>query len=331
MAYRPWGLLDWALQLTTPRQWEFLGALGTEDRSLAAWHWLKELGGLSQTCLLEILDHPSRHTQLAQQRLSEREKEFRDAGGRQGDITQRLELLAELHRIDAIARQAEAATGGSVMLDITSLPKRFFFPILRHLEQSERVRDLVLTYTSPDHYLEGDVLSENATDWLTLPGFPGPGTNPKMLIVGVGFMVESLQKHLGEINKHEAVKMLIPFPSSLAALRRAWDSVFSLESQRSPDKFENHRVDTADLPGAFERIASFARDPSAKLAFAPFGPKPISAAICLYAAQRECSVYYPQPRIYHPDYSQGVGAVEGKPAVFAYWIKHAGKRLYMVE
>ena len=125
--------------------------------------------------------------------------------------------------------------------------------------------------------------------------------------------------------------MLIPFPASLTALRRAWDSVFGFESQSLPDKFENHRVDTADLPGAFERIASFARDPSAKLAFAPFGPKPISAAMCLYASQRKSSVYYPQPRIYHPDYSQGVGEVDGKPAVFAYWIKHAGNRLYKIE
>ena len=330
MVCRPWGLLDWALQLTQPRRWDFIGALGTEQRSLAAWHWLGKLGGLSRSRLLEILDHPSRHTPRAQQLLREREKEFRSANGKPEDITRGLELLAELHRIVDIAHDAEAATDGCVMLDITSLPKRFFFPILRHLEQSERVRDLVLTYTSPAGYIEGEPLSEDATDWLTLPGFHGRDDQPETLIVSAGFMVESLHSHLATIKKHEAVKMLIPFPAPLSVLRRAWESVFCLESQRLPEKFEHHRVETADLPGAFERIISLARDPSVKPAFAPFGPKPISAAICLYAAKCKCAVYYPQPRIYHPDYSQGVGQVDGRPAVFAYWIKHAGNRLYEI-
>ena len=328
MDCRPWGLLDWALRLTKPRRWDFLGALGTEERSLAPWCWLRKLDGLSQTRLLEVLDLPSRHTPRAQQLTREREKAFLRDGGKPQDITRDLNLLAELHRIVTIAHEIEAATTGSVMLDITSLPKRYFFPILRYLERSERVRDLVLTYTSPDRYLEGDALSEGATDWVTLPGFHAPGGGPETLVVSAGFMVESLHSHLATINKPEPVKMLIPFPAPLPVLRRTWESVFSLEAKRATDKFEHHRVDAADLPGAFDRIASFARDPSVQLAFAPFGPKPISAAMCLYASQRECSVYYPQPRIYHPDYSQGVGKVDGQDAVFAYWIKHDGRPLY---
>lgn len=330
MDCRPWGLLDWALRLTKPRRWDFLGALGTEERSLAPWRWLKQLDGLSRTRLLEVLDLPSRHTPRAQQLTRERERAFLGDGGKPQEITRGLDLLAELHRIVAIAHEVEAATAGSVMLDITSLPKRFFFPILRHLEQSTRVRDLVLTYTSPDRYLEGDALSEGATDWVTLPGFHAQDGGQETLVVSAGFMVESLHNHLATVNKPEPVKMLIPFPAPLAVLRRTWDSVFSLEAKRASDKFEHHRVDPADLPGAFERIVSLARDPSVTLAFAPFGPKPISAAMCLYASPRECSVYYPQPRHYHPDYSQGVGEVDGKPAVFAYWIKHAGNRLYEI-
>lgn len=331
MVCRPWGLLDWALQLTKPRKWDFFGALGTEERSLAAWHWLRELGELSQCRLLEVLDHPSRHTPRALQLLHERENEFCGAGGRPENIARKLELLAELHRIIAIAREAESTTEGSVMLDITSLPKRFFFPILRHLEQSERVRDLVLTYTSPARYIEGEPLSESATDWLTLPGFHGEDGKPETLIVCAGFMVESLHSHLATINKHEAVKMLIPFPAPLPVLRRAWDSVFCLESKRTPEKFEHHRVETTDLPGAFERIVSLSRDTSVKPAFAPFGPKPISAAICLFASQQQSSVYYPQPRIYHPEYSQGIREIDGKRAVFAYWIKHDGRRLFKMS
>ena len=336
MAYRPWGLLDWALQLTTTRQWSFIGALSTEERGLAAWHWLSEMGVLLRYRLLEIVDTPSRHTLRARELLREREQKFCDAGGRIEHITRSIELLTELHRIVAFAREIEtASTGngsvpGSVILDITSLPKRFFFPLLRHFEQSKSFRDLVVTYTSPERYLEGDALSEDATDWLTLPGFHGKDGQSEMLIVSVGFMAESLQNHLATIKKQEAVKMLIPFPAPLNVLRRTWESVFRLESERPPDKFEHHRVDAADLPDAFDRIVSLSREKSAIPAFAPFGPKPISAAMCLFASQRQCPVYYPQPRIYRPDYSQGVGEADGKRAVFAYWIKHKGESLYRI-
>ena len=334
MAYRPWGSLDWALQLTAPRRWSFVGALGTEQRSLGAWRWLRELDLLGSNHLLEILDAPSRHTTRARQLLAEREQEFRNLGGNGSDIQRSLRLMNEFHRVDAIARSIEA-TGGeaheapsSLILDITSLPKRYFFPFLRLFEKSERIRDLVITYTSPESYVEHEPLSEGATDWLNLPGFRGAESNREMLIVSVGFMVESLQNHVGTISNHESVKMLIPFPAPLPVLRRTWDSVYCIESNREPGKFENHRVDTADMPEAFARIVSFDRNPEVTPAFAPFGPKPISAAICLFASQRESTVYYPQPRIYHPDYSKGIGKVDGKDAVFAYWTKHDGERLY---
>jgi hypothetical protein len=328
MDYRPWGQLDWALGLSKPRQWDFVGALGTEERSLAAWHWLKVLGGVSTTLMLEVLDRPSRHTARATKLILKRAQKFLADGGVETEIKRGLELMTENHRIMAIAQTIEQSASESVMLDITSLPKRFFFPLLRYLEQSSRVRDLVITYTSPAQYLEEDVLSEDATDWLTLPGFPEQGGQTEMLIVSVGFMVESLRSHLTSINKHESVKMLIPFPAPLSILRRTWDSVCSLESKSEPGKFQNFRIEPSDLAGAFQRISQLASEAKMKPTFAPFGPKPLSAAMCLYASRHRCPVYYPQPRVYHPDYSQGVREVDGKPAVIAYWIKHESTKLY---
>jgi hypothetical protein len=289
---------------------------------------LRNLDACATTRLLEIHDQPSRHTAIARERLIERAAQFFQGGGKPAEITHELDLLADLPRIAEIASEIEATNNGSVMLDITSLPKRYFFPVLRQLERSKTVRDLVITYTSPASYLENEPLSEEASDWLTLPGFHAADGERETLVVCAGFMVESLHSHLATINTPAPVKMLIPFPAPRAVLRLTWRSIFSLEAKRASNKFEHHRVDPADLAGAFDRIASFARDDSTKLAFAPFGPKPISAAMCLYASKRDCSVYYPQPRIYHPDYSQGVRTLDGKPAVFAYWIKHNDQRLY---
>lgn len=126
MDYRPWGLLDWTLGLAKPRGWYFVGALGTEKRSLAAWHWLKKLGGISATRLLEVLDRPSRHTARATQLTRERTGEFFADGGIENEITRRLELMTEIHRVVAIANTVEQSANYSVVLDITSLPKRFF-------------------------------------------------------------------------------------------------------------------------------------------------------------------------------------------------------------
>ncbi len=144
-------------------------------------------------------------------------------------------------------------------------------------------------------------------------------------------MVESLQTHLASITKHDAIKLLIPIPAPLTAARRTWESVYRLQGGRRDAKFENYRVGAQDLPAAFERIISLVPKPSANPAFAPFGPKPISAAMCLYAMQHNSGVYYPQPEVYHPNYSQGIGKIGGRDAVHAYWIKHAGQFLYSTE
>jgi hypothetical protein len=43
MRYRPWGTTDWVLSLSSPKEWNFVGAIATEERSLCSW------GGASET------------------------------------------------------------------------------------------------------------------------------------------------------------------------------------------------------------------------------------------------------------------------------------------
>jgi hypothetical protein len=326
MIFRPWGLLDWALALTEPRSWLFVGAIGTEERCLAAWEWMRFLGKEQGHVFARIRDVTSRHSELAEERLQDRERRFREAGGNTSNVTD-FALLDELYRIEDFARSIEARQL-PVLFDITSLPKKFFFPILRTLYRSEAIADLAVTYTWPDSYEPTQPLSEQAEEGLHLPGFPSQAHGQEVLIISVGFLAESLQRHVGSIVKHEAIKVLIPFPAPLPTLRRTWQSVYELESARSKAKFENFRVDPIDLSGAFDRIVALGRATTASPAFAPFGPKPISAAMCLYAIQRNSAVYYPQPKVYHPDYSRGIASIDGKPAVWTYWVKHNGARLF---
>jgi len=263
--------------------------------------------------------------------LALRRSEFIKSGGNLASV-ERMDLMAELFRIMAFARRAEGF-GSSVVLDITSFPKRFFFPILRRLAETPQVQNLVLTYTCPASYAPGDEpLYEDIEPWRVLPGFGGQGAADMVgaqWVVSVGFLVESLRLYVGG-NPAEKMKLLIPFPAPLSALRRTWEAVANLERDHPNGRFEKFRVETLDMSAAFDRIRSIAGDPEKPLAFAPFGPKPTSAAMCLYAMQRGSSVHYPQPTVYHPEYSLGIRNNDPASAVSAYWIKHEGENLYAI-
>jgi hypothetical protein len=63
----------------------------------------------------------------------------------------------------------------------------------------------------------------------------------------------------------------------------------------------------------------------------PYGPKPISLAMCLFATVTNSSVYYAQPRTYNPLYSQGVAIQNEKRLCYAYALKLGGRALYGVQ
>lgn len=326
MKYRPWGSIEWALSLSSPKQWHFVGSIGTEERSLCSWTEMHRLGAVAGDQFAEIHDIDSeKYRDRTQVALQERRAEFTQGGGNLAMIHS-FDLMVELFRIVAFAQQAEMA-GQSLVLDISSFPKRFFFPILKVLVNSARVKNLLITYTYPSSYADDAPLYENIEFWKALPGFGGGSSKPDLWIVSVGFLVESLRHYVGD-NPHEKMKILIPFPSSLASMRKTWRSIAELEKGQSDNRFDKYRVDPIDMSAAFDRINSIEGNPQRQLAFAPFGPKPTSAAMCLYALQRNSSVHYAQPTVYHPEYSKGIRNNDPANAVCAYWIKHEGEFLY---
>jgi hypothetical protein len=168
-----------------------------------------------------------------------------------------------------------------------------------------------------------------------LPGFGSTTTGAEHWIVSVGFLVESLRQYVGDNPAHERMKLLIPYPAPLGIVRRIWESVARLEGGQlenagTEPRFEKFRVDSYDLSAAFDRVVSLARDSKRPTAFAPFGPKPISAAMCLYAIAKGCAVYYPQPTVYHPNYAIGIRGNDPAKAITTYWVKHEGENLYAV-
>lgn len=203
----------------------------------------------------------------------------------------------------------------SIILDVTSLPKRFFFLLLRTLYDEQRVRNLAVTYTSPMSYPRDPdrPLSEDHSRHANLPGFLEEGNERPLsrLIVGVGFAPLGLAELLGEVESMEDVRLelLMPYPPGPPTSQLNWRFVQNMERAMAGLKERQRiwRVDAHDMWGAFDRIVAITESGSQRAWLAPFGPKPVSIAMALYGTLYDAPAYYCQPRRYRPDYSIGVG------------------------
>jgi hypothetical protein len=84
----------------------------------------------------------------------------------------------------------------SVVLDITSMPKRFFFIYLKKFLSDAKIKDFVVTYSRPTSYTEG-ALCGNMDPWSALNGFvpnnPEDETEAAQhIVINVGFMPDGL-------------------------------------------------------------------------------------------------------------------------------------------
>ena len=163
--YRPWGLLDWLLPKTSVQSWSLLACIGTEERSLVAWETLRRLGVLGFASFVRLLPHGhNRFSQQTAQLFQQRLAEFRALGGRDQDVSE-IELLVRYGDIVDFVDRFLARGHSSVALDLSVLPKRFFFPFVRRImDRRPAVENFVAIYTRPQKYTEGP-LSENPAEW----------------------------------------------------------------------------------------------------------------------------------------------------------------------
>lgn len=331
--YRPWGHLPWVFDRCAARDWALFGCLGTEERSIAAWRELHTRGRLSATRLLRIKDAPSsRHSARAAQLEADREREFIAMGGRPQDVQQHQLMESHFEIVDSLDTFLDRS-GPNIVLDVSSMPKRFFFPALRRLlKEPARVENLLVAYTVPSGYTN-ERLAENPDDWDHLPLFTGsygPG-HPEMFVINVGFEAFGLQDRVEHGDSGLPIKLLLPFPSPPAALQRSWELVRKLKRHRPESVFQLYRSDSREVGDAFDRLVSLTDHGHRRAILAPFGPKPISVAFCIFATLTDSEVFYTQPTVYHPDYSNGIAVVNGVPAIYGYCVRLNGRDLYALN
>ncbi len=221
------------------------------------------------------------------------------------------------------------------MFDITSMPKKlFFFVVKRAMQRGDRFRNILAAYSEPDAYSE-DPLAENPQQWSTLPGFDGPLRLPKdrRVVIAMGFEPLGLpdlviQGEFAGVGTH----LLFPFPTPPDRIRKNWE--FARELFPNPTAtLKCQHVDGFNVPDVFDVLTDIGGEGETQMTLAPYGPKPIALAMALYAGRHDAgekatAVYYTQPTAYNPDYSTGVRRVGEKLGIHCYAIKRLGQFLY---
>ena len=333
--YHPWGPFEWLLPRLGSEPWSLLGGISPEDRSVAIVEGLAPPLRDGMT-FIEVEDpDPPRPSALAAKMSSVRDSMIA-CGASETDFI-KARLLQDVDTMYELFEVFLDDSRGRVILDISVLPKRWFFPALRYLMKDSRVRDLVVTYSSAEQY--GDQLSSDPGQLAPLPTFDGDPTQTSYeeVVVGIGFAPLGLRDlYSADIEK---IRYLFPFPPGPPYFNRNWKFLRELETEienRNLQADDHWHVHMYDCPSTFGALCKFTADGRRVTALAPFGPKTLSLAMCLFALALEASnltpahVLYTQPRRYSLDYSSGVSRTFGVPDIMAYLVKSDGKALYVL-
>jgi hypothetical protein len=297
---------------------------------LAVWMALRAGNALAESKFLRIQDPPSRYTSVAHELLQRRADEL-SAVGFSSDQIQELKLFATDSEIVTAVDQFIAVASSDILLDISCLPKRIFFPFVRRLMESPKVHNLLVAYTVPEAY--GAVLAEDHQALQCLPLF-GPAQFPEpqveVAFIGVGFHPLGLPDLLAPYKQHVAVRLFMPFPPGPPSFQRNWRFIGELRKSLPPHAAEPVRVGAYDVPDVFEHILRETNEARRYAIFAPYGPKPQSLAMCIYAAKTHSPVFYTQPTVYDPRYSTGIKMIGSEPETYVYCIKCEGRDFYEV-
>ncbi len=315
--YRPWGELSWLTSRLEHREYHFYGCLSTESRCLESLKILKSKNILSSVTFLEIIDPVDSQTHIS---LRSKHKFEIDQIFTVSTLEQH-KLLCPINDVFTSISTFLDSCNGNIILDISSFPKRFFFPIVKVLLNNELAKNLIVTYSTPLHYSSSS-LSENPMDWAHIPMFDNddPDKDYDKAIIGLGFMPLGLPNLLRDRFSDLTSYLIFPFPPGSPFFQRTWKFIESMQIEPKIDHKNIIRIDASNVSENFDSIKIIADGNSVLMA--PYGPKPISLAMCLYACLTNSPVYYTQPTTYDASYSYGVSMCAG------YSIKLGGQNLY---
>jgi hypothetical protein len=318
----PWATLELIQKsYIDSKPYSVLGCLSFEERCREVPIRLKG-ARCSSVHLIEIHDpeegNPA-YCKKAQAKILENHKALVEAGVKFSRPEAR--LLATEDEIISLTQGVISSSCKTLLFDITSFPKRFFALMLKRILAADAIENVVITYTQvgPFGYASGH-LSEDSMDPDHLPGFAPPiiGTNDIVLAISLGFEALNVRSII-ETYSEKRFKVVLPFPPNGDSTRRVWSSLATLTNHRPESiRREDIRAVAAwDAETVYSVLQQW-RSGTDRVNLVPFGPKPHTLGMTLFAIENDSGMFYTQPRAYNPDYSKGAGQT------WAYVVK-AGK------
>jgi hypothetical protein len=329
MRIYPWGPLEWLLEKTDAQAWHLITSASFEERCIGVTQWLRLMKVKVNSSVLLKIENPQSDQWVDGKRIVEENFGFmRTVLSGAFHTTVETPLLAQpgqTIRLGAINPE----NFESVILDISTMPKRFFMFAFKQLMNSARVRDLIITYAQAREYPE-TALCMNALPPAALQGYGrvSSGNGDTRMIVGVGYMPLSVEELL-EQAKHTKLDFLFPFPPASPAFRRNWSLLSMLMPDDIPRNTEIHRIHSMDAFEVARRVQAWGTNTCLDLI--PLGPKPhaLGMAMAHLRLNETAEIIYSQPQAYSPYYSKGIVRDEkDRPKVTGYYLKRKGRPLF---
>ncbi len=317
----PWGDIDWLIPKIGRKKWTAVVCSSFEERCTGLSEWISNQNNSSSNhFLLRVQDPPSEYSEEIKLLTDQYEGVITSNLNKSQKKT--LGLLDEPSVINEFFLDI-TKTRTSILLDITSMPKRIFLFLIKRLLDSSKVKDLVICYTGANSYPEG-AITQNAQSPSALPGFARENGSQSggTVIVSVGYMAFDLGDLL-EQSEGRVLKFLFPFPPASPAYRRNWRLLEKL-APLIPIQTEIQRINAMDMFAVYKWLVDLYEENGSPMDLIPLGPKPHSLAMALAHLQMDgnAELIYPQPLAYNPQYSLGVGRnVNGDPRIKAYCLR----------
>ena len=237
-----------------------------------------------------------------------------------------MQLFGSIEILNDLVEQWIAQGRQHIVLDVSTMPKRVFFPLLRLVIRSNAFDTVMATYSKPLRYAE-QPLAEDPEPPLPLPLFSPPmnAPTPSGGIIALGLEVLGIVDLLAAGGGAASVHVLFPIPTNPDESNRTWTFMHRLHDASPGRITEPRHLSPLDHAEAYAYIRSLTDGFQGFWWLAPFGPKPISLAIAVAAMKHDWPVYYSQPMVYNPAYSVGIGREGRDEAVFGYLLVHKGE------
>ena len=201
---------------------------------------------------------------------------------------------------------------GSLILDITSLPKRVFCILLKGMLRGKWCENLLVTYTTPGK--AGYTKEHLATDALPCDHLPGMGGKVPLgqgtLVVALGFEELNIRSIMEEYNGRNDTKFIMSYPTIPEVERRQWAMLRQLLPAKHPINLAQNLKPIAgwDAEQVYITLKKW-RLQNPEIVMAPFGVKTHTLGMALFAIEHDLGLFYTQPKSYNPSYTQGSGKV----------------------